>query len=103
MTGPSRHATPDPALARTLTPPPMPAALGFRQVEVEVLPDQTLKRPDAAVFSACGRRRCRAGPPAASARRIFRLGKFVFYRLADLQAFKARHSVERLPKQPDLI
>lgn len=78
-------------------------SLGFRQLEIEVLPDGTVKRPDAAKF--LGRRpqtlaRWAArgvGPP------YFLLGKFAFYPLAGLKAYKAKHSVERLPKQPDLI
>lgn len=76
---------------------------GLRQVEVEVLPDGTLKRPAAAAFlgvrpATLARWAVRGcGPP------FFRLSKFTYYRLADLQAFKARHSVERLPRQEDLL
>ncbi len=78
-------------------------ALGLRQVEAEVLPDGTLRRPDAAAFlgvrpQTLSRWAVRGeGPP------YFRLGKFVFYRLADLVAYKAKRAVERLPKQPELL
>jgi hypothetical protein len=78
-------------------------AVGLRQVEAEVLPDGTLKRSEAAKFlghnpQTLARWAVRGeGPP------YFRLGKFVFYRLADLKAYKAKHAVERLPKQPDLL
>ena len=68
-----------------------------------MLPDQTLKRKDAAAFlgvrpATLSRWAVRGeGPP------YFRLGKFVFYRLADLKAYKAKHAVERPPKQPELL
>ena len=68
-----------------------------------MLPDQTLRRKDAALLlgvrpATLARWAARGeGPP------YFRLGKFVFYRLADIMAFKAKHGVERLPRQPDLI
>jgi predicted DNA-binding transcriptional regulator AlpA len=94
-----------PAAARAGAPAPADAAgaLGLRQVEAEVLPDGTLKRPEAAKFlghkpQTLARWAVRGeGPP------YFRLGKFVFYRLADLVAYKAKRAVERLPKQPDLL
>lgn len=79
------------------------ASIGLPQVEAEVLPDQTLKRKDAAAFlgvrpPTLSRWAVRGEGPA-----YFRLGKFVFYRLADLVAYKAAHSVERPPIQADLL
>lgn len=73
-------------------------ALGLRQVEVEVLPDQTLKRPAAAAFlglrpATLSRWAARGvGPP------FFRLSKFCYYRLLDLEAYKRAHRIERLPR-----
>lgn len=95
-----------PAAARASAGAPAAAAgdaVGLRQVEAEVLPDQTLKRKDAAAFlgvrpQTLSRWAVRGEGPA-----YFRLGKFVFYRLADLVAYKARHAVERPPKQPELL
>lgn len=78
-------------------------APGLRQVEAEVLPDGTLRRSEAAKFlgrktQTLARWAVRGeGPP------YFRLGKFVFYPLAGLKAYKAKHAVERLPKQPELL
>lgn len=78
-------------------------ALDLRRVAVTVLPDQTLKRKDAALLlgvrpATLARWAARGeGPP------YFRLGKFAYYRLADLRAYIARHAVEWAPKQPDLL
>jgi hypothetical protein len=78
-------------------------ALELRRVAATVLPDQTLKRKDAALLlgvrpATLARWAARReGPP------YFRCQKFVFYRLSDLRDWKAKHSVERLPKQPDLL
>jgi len=92
-----------PAAARAGAPAGAAGALGLRQVEAEVLPDQTLKRKDAAAFlgvrpATLSRWAVRGEGPA-----YFRLGKFVFYRLADLVAYKAKHAVERPPIQADLL
>ncbi len=76
---------------------------GLRQVEVLVLPDGTLRRPAAAAFlglrpATLSRWAARGvGPP------FFRLSKFCYYRLCDLESYKRKFAVERRPRQDDLL
>lgn len=78
-------------------------ALDLVRIKATVLPDQTLKRKDAALLLGVRPATLARWAARGEGPRYFRCGKFVFYKLADLMAFRAKHSVERLPKQPDLL